>query len=85
MNNLHRVAVFEQLIVPLGLLAVGIGIWIGLSPIPDDELTTAQTNMLITADWIVKTSVGAILGLGSNAVIRARNGNGATKQPGERP
>ncbi len=75
MNNPRRVAAFVQLFAPLVLLAVGFGIWIWLSPIPDDELTTAQSDMLITADWIIKVSVGVLLGLGSNAGIRSISGN----------
>ena len=68
-----------QIIAPLVLLAAGFGIWIWLSPIPDDELTTAQSDMLTTADWLIKVSAGVLLGIGSNAGIRARNGNGARK------
>ena len=75
---MRGMALFVQLIVPFALLAIGMGIWVWIAPIPDDELTTAQASLLVTADWNIKASVGAILGLGANAGIRARNGNGAT-------
>ncbi len=75
----REMPVFVQLIVPFTLFVAGIGIAMWLSPIPDRELTTAQSNLLDIADWIIKASVGAILGLGSTARIRARNGNGAAQ------
>ena len=76
MDNLRQVAAYVQIFAPLLLLAIGFGIWIWLWPIPDDELTTAQSDMLTTADWIIKVSVGVLLGLGSNAGIRSISGNG---------
>ncbi len=77
--NLREMPFLAQLAVPSALLILGFGIWIWLSTIPDGELTTAQSDMLTTADWIIKVSVGVLLGLGSNASTRARNGNSATK------
>ena len=73
------IPVFVRILLPIGPLVVGGGISIWLSPIPDDKLTTAQSNMLDTADWIIKASVGALLSLGGNAIIRATNRNGAAK------
>jgi len=73
------VAALVQLFAPLALLAIGFGIWIWLSTIPDGELTTAQSDLLTTVDWLIKVSVGVLLGLGSNAGIKAISGNGATK------
>ena len=79
MNNPRQVAAFVQISAPLVLLILGVGIWNWLSPIPDGELTTAQSDMLATADWLIKVSAGVLLGIGSNAGIRARKGNGARK------
>ena len=79
MNNPRQVAAFVQISAPLVLLILGVGIWSWLSPIPDGELTTAQSDILATADWLIKVSAGVLLGIGSNAGIRARNGNGARK------
>ena len=76
---LREAPVYVQLLAPFALLVIGIGIAMWLSPIPDDELTTAQSSLIDIADWIIKASVGAILGLGSSARIRARKSNGAAK------
>ena len=77
--NFRGMPFLAQLAVPSALLFLGFGIWMWLSPIPDGELTTAQSDMLATADWLIKVSAGVLLGIGSNAGIRARSGNGATK------
>ena len=77
--NLREMPFLAQIAVPSPLLILGFGIWIWLSPIPDGELTTAQADMLDTADWLIKVSAGALLGIGSNAGIRARNGKSAAK------
>ena len=38
-----------------------------LSPAPADRLTPAQDNLIEIADWMVKASVGAILGFAGAA------------------
>ncbi len=48
------------------------------APVPDDELTRAQINLISIGDWMVKASVGAILGLVGGARIAAVNGNGGS-------
>ena len=48
------------------LTMVGVGILALLSPFPADRLTPAQENLLIIGDWMVKVSVGAIIGLGGS-------------------
>lgn len=44
------------------------------TPFPAEELTPAQTNLLTIADWMVKVSVGAILGLVGAGKVTS-NGN----------
>ena len=63
----------------LGLIAMGGSVLVWLAPVPDDQLTKAQNNLIIIADWMIKASVGAILGLiGGYGLSRgkpaARNG-----------
>ena len=45
-----------------GLVVIGIGIMAWLAEVPADSFTPAQDSLLTVADWMVKASVGAILG-----------------------
>ena len=45
------------------LLFTGIGVMLWFAPVPDGELTQIQTNLANVADWMVKMSMGAIIGL----------------------
>ena len=45
-----------------GLTILGMGSSVWLSPVPADQLTPAQNNLIGIADRMVKASVGAILG-----------------------
>ncbi len=47
----------------LGLTIMGVGILAALSPVPADQLTPAQDNLIEIADWMIKVSIGAILGV----------------------
>ncbi len=61
----------------LGLFALffcGVGILYAMSGIEDDELTTARQNLIALGDWVVKASVGAILGFAGGAGLASRNG-----------
>jgi len=44
------------------LVTVGIGVMAWLADVPADDFTPAQHNLLTIADWMVKASIGAILG-----------------------
>ena len=44
------------------LVVVGIGLLIWLSDVPAGNLTPAQDSLLTVADWMVKASVGALVG-----------------------
>ena len=56
--------------------AIGIVILLWLGRIPDEQLTTAHATLIGIADWLVKMSVGAILGLRGSAHIKSRKGGG---------
>ena len=62
------------------LTMVGVGILALLSPFPADRLTPAQENLLIIGDWMVKVSVGAIIGLGGSR-LTASGKRGKTTRP----
>ena len=51
----------------LMLTVLGIGTLAWLSDVPTDQLTLAQTRLIDIADWLVKASVGAILGFAGGA------------------
>ena len=59
------------------ILFTGIGVMFWHAPVPDDELTRAQANLISIGDWMVKASVGAILGLVGGARIATANGKRA--------
>lgn len=44
------------------------------APVPTDKLTLAQTNLINIGDWMVKASVGAILGVIGGARVARSNG-----------
>ena len=46
----------------LFLAVTGMSILIWLAPIPDAEVTAGQQGLREIGDWIVKSSVGAIMG-----------------------
>ena len=53
----------------LAILGVSILMW--LSPVPSEAYTPAQERLLDIADWMVKASVGALLGFaGGRAATR---------------
>ena len=72
------------LISLFGLVVIGVGILAFLSPFPADRLTPAQENLLIIGDWMVKVSVGAILGLGgSRLTVSGKWGKKARHRPND--
>ena len=46
----------------LFLAVMGMSILIWLAPIPDAEVTAGQQGLREIGDWIVKSSIGAIMG-----------------------
>ena len=77
------------LITLFGLVVLGVGILALLSPFPSDRLTPAQENLLIIGDWMVKVSVGAIIGLGGSrltaSVKRRKTTRPQAADPGSTP
>ena len=66
------------------LTMVGVRILALLSPFPADRLTPAQENLLIIGDWMVKVSVGAIIGLGgSRLTVSGKRGKKARSRPND--
>ena len=49
-------------------------IWV--APVPEAMLTPAQSRLISIADWLVKASVGAILGFAGGIGLASRNGHG---------
>ena len=47
----------------VGMIVLGGGVMVWLSPVSAERITPAQSNLLEIADWMVKASIGAILGL----------------------
>ena len=58
----HSDSPFWTVVLLFSLMAVGLSILIWLSPIPASEMTPGQQNLLNIGDWVVKASVGALLG-----------------------
>ena len=64
------------LIVLFGLVLLGGGVLVWMAPVPVEEMTPARELLLNIADWMIKASVGAILGFAGSrlAVRRSRDG-----------
>ena len=59
------------LIVLFGLVVLGGGVLVWMAPVPAEDMTPARELLLNIADWMIKASVGAILGFaGSRLAIR---------------
>ena len=58
-------------VILLGVTGLGVSILVWLAPVPADAYTPAQESLLAIADWMVKASVGALLGFaGGRAAAR---------------
>ena len=44
------------------------------APVPDEDLTSTQVNLITIADWMIKVSVGALLGLVGAGRVRSNGG-----------
>ena len=76
MNRLNSISLlFQVVLILLLMLSMGIGILIWHAPIPADELTPAQTNLIDVSDGMVKITLGAILGvIGASRIARSNSG-----------
>ena len=62
------------LIVLFGLVVLGGGVLVWMAPVPAEEMTPARELLLNIADWMIKASVGALLGYaGSRLAVRKAN------------
>ena len=58
----------------LALILAGGGVLVWLAPVPAADMTPAREILPNVADWMIKASVGAILGFaGSRLALRRRN------------
>ena len=55
-------ATIPALVVLFALILLGGGVLVWLAPVPADQLTPAQTNLIFLGDTMVKGAIGAILG-----------------------
>ena len=59
------------LIVLFGLVVLGGGVLVWMAPVPAEDMTPAKEILINIADWMIKASVGALLGFaGSRLAIR---------------
>ncbi len=56
------------------LMFTGIGVMMWFAPVPDEDITSTQANLITIADWMVKVSVGALLGLVGAGRMRPNGG-----------
>ena len=54
-------ATIAALVVLFAMILLG-GVLVWLAPVPADELTPAQTNLIFLGDTMVKGAIGAVLG-----------------------
>ena len=59
------------LIVLFGLVVLGGGVLVWMAPVTAEDMTPAREILLNVADWMIKASVGALLGFaGSRLAVR---------------
>ena len=55
----------------LALMVLGGGVLVWMAPVPAEDMTPARELLLNIADWMIKASVGALLGFaGSRLAVR---------------
>ena len=78
-NNGGEIPVIWILVTLAAIAAAGIGIQFWMVDVSADDMTPAYENLLTTADWMVKSSIGAILGF-IGARLAGRNGDRSSRQ-----
>ena len=66
------IGVYFILLATIAGLGTGILVW--LVPVTAEEMTPAQTTLHGAADWMLKASIGAMLGLGGARIARDARG-----------
>ena len=67
-----REAAIITLSALFGLILLGGGVLAWLSPVPAEQLTPAQTNLIYLGDTMVKGAIGAILGFAGSRLASVR-------------
>ena len=68
------VEILPILFMLVAVAGMGVSILLWLTPVQVGDITPAQDRLMNIADWMVKASIGAILGY-SGARLAARGGN----------
>ena len=58
------------------IMLVGIGILLYVASFPPERFNAAHDTLITIGDWMVKVSIGAILGLGGARLTMARRNDG---------
>ncbi len=61
------------LIILFGLVVLGGGVLVWMAPVPAEDMTPAREILLNVADWMIKASVGAILGFAGSRLANRRS------------
>ena len=72
-------ATIAALVVLFAMILLGGGVLVWLAPVPADELTPAQTNLIFLGDTMVKGAIGAILGFAGARLAMGGNGRRAMR------
>ena len=64
------------LIVLFGLVVLGGGVLVWMAPVPAEDMTPAREILINIADWMIKASVGAILGFAGSRLAGRRSSAG---------
>ena len=68
------------LVILFGLIIISGGVLVWLSPVTSEVLTPAQDTLIDTADWMIKSCAGAIVGFAGG--MRLANGRAAPVSSG---
>lgn len=71
----RAVPTLVYIVLLMGVAALGVGLLVWLAPVTVVDMTPAQESLLNIGDWIVKASIGAMLGFGGARLV-SRNGSG---------
>ena len=63
----------------LALILVGGGVLVWMAPVPAEDITPAREILINIADWMIKASVGAILGFAGSRLAVRRSSPGASQ------
>ena len=72
-------ATIPALVVLFALILLGGGVLVWLAPVPADQLTPAQTNLIFLGDTMVKGAIGAILGFAGARLVMHGGGRRAVR------